>query len=188
MKERLAHRIWARVFRLVPSIVLAEPFELFWAFYGTIGAVAIVIRAARHQLPANLASLPHFGPGNAGVYTWAAVLFSGSALIATGLLAAGRSPLAVRPRQIEGAGLILFSAPLAQQLWLAVVTLTHGGPLFVYQLLNTLTLGFLVLSAVVRVVAISSPAGIMAVSRISRIRLVRKQLNELRRGDGDERG
>lgn len=178
MARNLAHRFWSRTFRLVPSIVLAEPFECFWALYGLLAAVAIAVRTARHQYAPALGALPRFWGGDTGVYAWVAALVVAALLMGLGLLMAGHFPLDRRPRFVEGTGLLLFAALMAQEAGLALINAMHGGPLLVYNVISTLVLSIFTLSALVRVLAISSPAGVMAVSRVSRIRLIRDQLRK----------
>lgn len=178
MARNLAHRVWARVFRFVPSILLAEPFECFWAVYGMLAAFLVSWGVFKHQGAPAAAALPRYWGGDSGVYAWSATLFSAGLLIGLGLFLAGRSPLSSRPRVVEGSGLGIFTTLMAQEGVLAAIHLPHSGGLFVYNLVSTLILAFFSLSALVRIVAISSPSGLMAVSRVARIRLIRDQLRK----------
>lgn len=172
-------------------MILAEPFECFWAIYGLLGAASIVVRERRQQVGLS-GDLPSIGPGSFGVYLWAALIAAGAALMATGLAWAGIRPLDRRPRALEATGLFVFSVPLAQQTILAVQHLTPG-PVWIYQIFNIAVLSAIVLASLIRIVGIASPAGVMAVSRVSRIRLVRRQLTEMSKptrtdgGNADER-
>jgi len=179
--SKMVHAAWARIFRLIPAIVLAEPFELLWAVYGGLVAMSIVFREARHQtFPGS--ELPSLGPGPVGVYVWAGLIFVGSLLMVAGLVMAGFRPFEMRPRLVEGVGLVVFSIPIAQDGYLVTAhTLSHGGPLFIYQVFSAAILWSVCLAAMIRLIAVSSPVGVLAISRVSRIRLVRKQLIEMRR-------
>lgn len=159
------------LFKHLPVVLLAEPFEILIVLIATVDVVNLAI----HELMGSDQLFIGYYYGRSGLWAWIGFIMLGNLLIVTGLaLSANHDALTVR--KAEMSGLIIYGIGFAFYGYTNLaIGLGRGGPV-VFPLLNEgIVIGF-VTACVVRIVTLATPFTALSVTRTERIKLIKAEL------------
>lgn len=170
------------LFRYVPAVILAEPFECFLIAYGITIGVSIL-----NAVFLGDGSTPQLYDvlNKTLLVAWGVAFLVGSAFVGVGLtIASHKSALSPRDRRWEVAGLSIVGTALTLYGVAAPLRLPHGNPYQIITLVASVAiLAAWVMAIAVRITLITSPVFLLATSRLTRIRLMKQEIQK--RGPDD---
>jgi hypothetical protein len=165
-------RVQAWLFRRIPAIVLAEPFEIFLVILAVLDVLSLVL----HEIQRSDQAFIGYFYGPLGLWIWVVFLMTGNSLIVAGLsYAANHSSLQVR--RLEMSGLLVYAVGFGFYGYTNLaVGLGRPGVPAVYPILSEFIVLSIVVTCGIRALTLSNPITALSVTRTQRIKLIKEEL------------